>query len=75
MIKCKDRAIPFLARFLSVIKGRNTFPRRLFMPIRHAEAEWKGSLKKGSGTVSIKSIAFEGAYWTRRWNNGPTPAQ
>jgi osmotically inducible protein OsmC len=71
MIKCKDRAIPFLARFLNVIKGRNTFPRRFFMPIRHAEAEWKGSLKKGSGTVSIKSIAFERAYsFSSRFEQG-----
>lgn len=32
------------------------------MPIRHAEAEWKGSLKKGAGAVTIQSIAFKADY-------------
>ena len=32
------------------------------MAIRHAEAEWKGSLKKGTGTVTIQSVAFKADY-------------
>ncbi len=32
------------------------------MPVRRAEAEWRGSLKEGSGQVKLGSGAFEGAY-------------
>ena len=32
------------------------------MPARKAEAEWKGSLKEGSGTMKLGSGAFSGAY-------------
>jgi len=32
------------------------------MPTRNAEAEWKGSVKDGGGTVKLGSGAFEGPY-------------
>lgn len=32
------------------------------MPTRTAEAEWKGNLPEGSGTMSFGGGAFEGAY-------------
>ena len=32
------------------------------MPVREAEAEWKGDLAQGSGRVKIGSGRFEGAY-------------
>jgi osmotically inducible protein OsmC len=39
--------------------------------IRNAEAEWKGSLKEGAGTMKLGSGAFEGAYsFKSRFENG-----
>lgn len=32
------------------------------MPVRKAEAEWKGSLREGSGQFKAESGAFSGAY-------------
>src|ERR1051325_7138357 len=32
------------------------------MPTRKAEAEWKGNLAQGSGTLKVGSGAFEGPY-------------
>lgn len=32
------------------------------MPVRTAEAEWKGNLTEGKGTVKLGSGAFEGSY-------------
>ncbi len=32
------------------------------MPVRTASAEWKGTLKEGSGNMSVGSGAFQGAY-------------
>lgn len=32
------------------------------MPVRKAEAEWKGNLREGSGKVKLGSGAFEGSY-------------
>jgi hypothetical protein len=32
------------------------------MPVRRAEAEWKGSLIEGSGRLVLSSGAFEGPY-------------
>ena len=32
------------------------------MPIRRAEAEWKGNLAQGSGNLKVESGAFEGPY-------------
>lgn len=32
------------------------------MPIRRAEAEWKGNLAEGSGRLKVQSGAFEGPY-------------
>lgn len=32
------------------------------MPVRTAEAEWKGNLTEGKGHLSLESGAFEGAY-------------
>lgn len=32
------------------------------MPIRRAEAEWKGNLAEGSGNLKVGSGAFEGPY-------------
>ena len=35
---------------------------RRSMPIRKAEAEWKGNLAEGSGRLKVDSGAFEGPY-------------
>jgi lipoyl-dependent peroxiredoxin len=41
------------------------------MPIRQAEAEWKGNLLEGKGTVKLGSGAFEGTYdWRSRSADG-----
>ena len=41
------------------------------MPTRNAEAEWKGNLLEGSGTIKLGSGAFEGAYdWRSRSADG-----
>ena len=32
------------------------------MPVRKAEAEWKGDLQQGSGRMSLSSGSYEGAY-------------
>lgn len=41
------------------------------MPIRHAEAQWNGTLKKGSGTVAIKSINLKADYsFSSRFEEG-----
>jgi len=32
------------------------------MPVRTSEAEWKGDLRSGTGTVRLGSGAFEGRY-------------
>ncbi len=32
------------------------------MPIRRAQAQWKGTLKEGQGTLNVASGAFEGSY-------------
>ena len=41
------------------------------MPTRNATAEWKGDLQQGSGTVSLGSGAWSGAYsFTSRFENG-----
>jgi lipoyl-dependent peroxiredoxin len=42
------------------------------MPIRNAEAEWKGNLPEGQGRMKLGSGAYEGAYTFRsRMENGP----
>jgi osmotically inducible protein OsmC len=41
------------------------------MPVRTAEAEWKGDLPKGNGTMAFGSGAFEGAYsFSSRFEEG-----
>src|SRR5215472_3197493 len=41
------------------------------MPIRTADAEWKGNLKEGSGTMKLGSGAFQGPYsFQSRMENG-----
>ena len=44
------------------------------MPIRHAQAQWQGTLKEGAGTLKLESGAFEGPYtWADRFaDGGPT---
>jgi osmotically inducible protein OsmC len=32
------------------------------MPVRNAQAEWKGSVTEGNGIIKLSSGAFEGAY-------------
>lgn len=32
------------------------------MPVRQSQAEWKGNLREGSGTVKVGKGVFEGAY-------------
>ncbi len=42
------------------------------MVIRSAEAEWKGSLSEGSGSMKLGSGAFEGRYsFKTRFEHGP----
>jgi osmotically inducible protein OsmC len=42
------------------------------MTIRHANAEWHGTLKQGSGRLSLGSGVFEGAYsFPSRFEDGP----
>jgi osmotically inducible protein OsmC len=42
------------------------------MIIRKAEAEWRGSLKQGTGKLRVGSGVFEGAYsFPSRFENGP----
>ena len=42
------------------------------MITRHADAEWTGNLREGSGKVKLGSGAFEGAYGFRsRFESGP----
>ena len=41
------------------------------MPVRNAEAEWRGNLLEGKGTIKVGSGAFEGAYdWRGRSADG-----
>jgi len=41
------------------------------MPVRTASAEWKGTLKEGSGTMRVGSVAFQGAYsYESRFESG-----
>jgi len=41
------------------------------MPTRKAEAEWKGTLKDGGGTVKLGSGAFQGSYsFASRFESG-----
>jgi osmotically inducible protein OsmC len=42
------------------------------MPVRTAEAEWKGNLKQGAGTIKLGGGAFEGPYsFASRFEQGP----
>ena len=42
------------------------------MPVRTAEAEWKGNLGRGSGRMKLGSGAFEGSYsFPSRFEDGP----
>jgi osmotically inducible protein OsmC len=50
----------------------NSEMRRYEMPVRSAEAEWKGSLSRGSGRMKLGSGAFEGSYsFPSRFEDGP----
>lgn len=41
------------------------------MPVRTADAEWKGNLREGEGIMKLGSGAFEGSYsFTSRFENG-----
>lgn len=41
------------------------------MPVRIGEAEWKGNLKKGSGTLKVESGTFEADYnFVSRFESG-----
>jgi osmotically inducible protein OsmC len=42
------------------------------MPIRTAEAEWRGALQDGQGTMRLGGGAFEGPYsWGSRFEDAP----
>ena len=42
------------------------------MPVRKAEAEWKGNLNRGSGRMQLGSGSFEGPYsFFSRFKDGP----
>src|SRR5512143_2757870 len=41
------------------------------MPVRQAEATWKGNLREGQGTVKLSKGGFEGPYsFTSRFEEG-----
>lgn len=41
------------------------------MPIHYADAQWKGTLKEGSGRLKLESGLFEGPYtWADRFADG-----
>ena len=41
------------------------------MPIRHAQAQWQGTLKEGSGYVKLESGVYAGPYsWAGRFADG-----
>lgn len=41
------------------------------MPVKHANAIWKGDLKSGKGTVNVESKAFEAGYtFASRFESG-----
>ncbi|HMT20095.1 MAG TPA: OsmC family peroxiredoxin, partial [Promineifilum sp.] len=41
------------------------------MAIRHADAQWEGTLKEGSGYLKLESGTFEGPYtWADRFADG-----
>ena len=41
------------------------------MAIRHAEAQWQGTLKEGAGSLKLESGAYEGPYtWADRFADG-----
>ncbi|HZO98836.1 MAG TPA: OsmC family protein [Terriglobia bacterium] len=42
------------------------------MAVRSSEAEWKGNLREGQGTMKLGSGAYEGAYsYISRFESGP----
>jgi osmotically inducible protein OsmC len=42
------------------------------MAVRSSEAEWKGNLREGQGTMKLGSGAYEGAYsYVSRFESGP----
>ncbi|MBW7886463.1 MAG: OsmC family protein [Caldilineaceae bacterium] len=42
------------------------------MPVRKAEAQWKGTLREGSGVMKLASGAYEGPYtYASRFEEGP----
>lgn len=42
------------------------------MAVRNAEAEWKGTLKEGAGTMKLGSGAYEGPFsYASRFEEGP----
>jgi osmotically inducible protein OsmC len=42
------------------------------MPVRTSSAEWKGTLKEGSGTMKLASGAYEGPFtYASRFESGP----
>ncbi len=48
------------------------FPKGALMAVRSAEAEWKGTLREGQGTMKLGSGAYEGAYsFASRFESGP----
>ncbi|CUS03821.2 Peroxiredoxin OsmC [Candidatus Promineifilum breve] len=41
------------------------------MPIRHAQANWQGTLKEGAGSLKLESGVYEGPYtWADRFADG-----
>jgi lipoyl-dependent peroxiredoxin len=41
------------------------------MPVRHAQAEWQGTLREGSGRMSLSSGAYQGPYsFSSRFEEG-----
>lgn len=42
------------------------------MAVRQSSAEWKGTLKEGSGNMRVGSGAYDGPYtWASRFDTGP----
>ena len=42
------------------------------MPVRTSQAEWKGDLQQGTGSMKVESGSYEGAYsFSSRFESGP----
>jgi lipoyl-dependent peroxiredoxin len=63
---------PIVQHFREVKTGRESGKGENDMPVRTAEAEWKGNLMEGEGRMKLGSGAFDGPFtFKSRMENGP----